>query len=153
MDQIKTDDPKKEAKAFLEKMKLQGYSLELSMESLMENIEPILESSLFLYLRNKQPQSNDTKGYQHQEHLESGLEAYVGEILCQKYNGKWEGTFSSSGFLLNFYSVGLQFGSYHVRLSHYLSYRLTHGKKEQGTFAEYMDRILHSIQARKTLEP
>lgn len=46
MNQKKTDDPKRKAKAFLEEMKLHGYSLELSMENLMENIESILESSL-----------------------------------------------------------------------------------------------------------
>ena len=135
----------------MQEMESHGYSLEFSLENLMENIEPILESSLFSYLKNNHSQPTDPKEKQYQEHLESGLEAYVGEILCQKYNGKWEGVFSSNGFLMNFYSVGLQFGNYHVRLSHYFSYRLSHGKKDQGTFTEYLDRILPSIQTREKL--
>lgn len=146
-----TDDPKKIADAFVQEMERFGYVLDYSLKSLTQEVDRLLESPLFQSMADGANQRIDRKTLDDAQRLEAGIEAYVGETLCRLFDGEWGGGFYSSGFGINFYSSWVQFGDFSVRLSHFLAYRIAHGKQEEGTFGSYLDRILPSINARREL--
>ena len=131
----------KTAEDFSRKMKFFFIKLDFSQRSLESEIDKILNSKVIIFggkwhftLRNQ-----------------AALEAYIGETLCRLYNGSWAGEFDSTSPTSNYYYSYIEFGSYILYPSHFLSHRISNGEKSEGTFRNYIEKIIPKIQARKSV--
>jgi hypothetical protein len=142
------DVPPRVAEGFVEFMTKHGYDLSLDLACLQGTIESIIELDLF----------RDRSGSRHGFEVgsagitydaETGLSVYIGEVLARTFDGVWTGHCApTSG--LNFYTLKLSFGDYKASPSWWPAYRISNGPSE-GTFEEWLQAVLPSIQARRDL--
>lgn len=132
---------KQTAENFSRKMKFLFFKLDFSQKSLELEIDKLLRSKFILF-----------GGKWHFTwRNEAGLEAYVGETLCRLYNGHWSGEFDYKNPAGNFYCSLIEFGEYQFRPSHFLGYRISNGENSEGTFKDYIEKIIPKIQARENV--
>ncbi len=122
----------KTAEAFAKKMKSIGFNCDFSKDSLMTQIDSILNSNK-VCLGGEKPECWEN---------EVGLEAYIGETLLRLYEGNWQGTFDSKSPSDNFYFSFVKFDEYDFYPSHFIGYKVINGEKAEGTFNEYISRVL-----------
>lgn len=127
------------AESFACHMKKLGFDCDFSLQSLLNDIDLILNSPEVSF--------ND-EGTAGLNNL-AGIEAYIGETLKRLYHGEWCGKFILHTPESNFYTSYLSFGEYKFYPARFLTYRLTHGEDVQGTFATYLQRILPLIRGEK----
>jgi hypothetical protein len=132
------DDPTYSATLFADQMNARGYALDFSLKSLVEEIEKLFESTLFLNHENPAQWID-----------EASLEAYIGETLCRLFDGKWQGEFRQDNPGPNFYASFVSFGEFQFYPSHFIAYRISNGKESIGTFTAYLERILPLIKRRE----
>ncbi|WP_299673461.1 hypothetical protein [uncultured Tenacibaculum sp.] len=121
----KQDNPKKVAKIVSEKYNQKGYVLDFSIESLENEIDNILEKEI--------PQN-----WIESAKLESELTAYIGETICQLLNANWKGEYYLKNSAMNFYTCKIEKNGFEFRPSHFISYYLSNGKQNEGSFKEYL---------------
>lgn len=104
-----------------------GFKFDFSLESLEKEVDRFLE------------QNSNLSEYV-QTIIESLLTAYVGETICRLYNGKWCGEFcdplNETGS--NYYLSWIEIGEFKYKPSQFLGYYLKNGKKNEGSFYDYL---------------
>ena len=123
------------ASVFAKNMKSLGFNCDFSLRSLLHDVDKILNSV------ERSPEVCEKSDI----HYLAGIEAYIGETLRRLYNGTWQGKFIIDTPESNFYSSYLQFGDYKFYPARFLTYRLTHGAYQEGTYATYLQRILPKL--------
>lgn len=138
--------PPKVAAAFMELMAGYGHKLSADVTCLRAKADRVVELELF----NRDHRTRFDGGLPGTSFdLESGLSAYIGETLIKAHDGLWTGFFApTSG--MNFYTAKISFGGYDLYPSHWPAYRISNGPTELS-FAEWLDDVLPSIQAREDL--
>ena len=70
--------------------------------------------------------------------LECELTAYIGETICQIFNAKWKGEYSSENWGQNYYTCKIEKDGFEFGPSHFIGYYLSNGKVNEGSFKEYL---------------
>ena len=122
---LKGDDPRQVAEKASRKYLDKGYNLDFSLKSLENEIDKILETE-------------KTKDSKKLEILESELTAYIGETLCRIFNCKWKGEFYFENSGMNFYTCMIEKNGFEFGPSHFIGYYLNNGKKNEGSFKDYL---------------
>ena len=134
---MKNDIERETAIKFSKDMIEIGFDLDFSIDSL-SLIDEILDSNQVCF-------SDDSKtGWSNQ----AGLEAYVGETLVRCYSGRWAGEFNAVNPGPNFYCSHISIGDYDHYPSHFLGYRISNGKSYEGTYSEYLKKIIPFCERR-----
>ena len=136
---IKSTLQEQTAESFACHMKNLGFDCDFSLQSLLNDIDLILNSSEVSF------KGEGTAGLNNL----AGIEAYIGETLKRLYHGEWHGKFVLHTPESNFYTSYLSFGEYKFYPARFLTYRLTHGEDVEGTFATYLQRTLPLIRSEK----
>ena len=127
IDSTKTDNPTKIAQLFAKEYSEKGYKLDFSLESLTNEIDKILENY------------SDLEGNERYT-IEAELTAYIGESICEIFNGKWKGLYygplNPNG--VNFYTCKIKVEEFEFAPSHFVEYYFSNGKLEEGSFKNYL---------------
>ena len=123
-------DPVEVAEYFAEFQFKNGYHFDFSLRSLEEDVDKYLESL-------------DLKEEREEDNIECYLTAYIGETICRLYNGIWKGEYQPPHTTRgsNYYLCYIMIVNYKYWPSHFISYRLNHGRdgeNGEGTFKEYL---------------
>lgn len=119
-------NPKEVAEIVSEKYLDKGYKLDFSLRSLEVEIDKILENET-------------SKDVVDSWELESELTAYFGESLCRIFKTVWKGRYYLDNSGMNFYTCKIAKNGFEFGPSHFISYYLSNGKKNEGTFKDFLD--------------
>jgi len=134
------DDPTKIADIFAKQMFKEGYAFDYSLESLEIEIDKFLLKYSFRKGKNGIYDKIFKTRYWKRHQVETYLTAYIGVTLIKLYGGKWIGGFygPENPFGSNFHTSIILIKNYQFNPNHFISYYLSNGKKEEGTFYEYL---------------
>lgn len=129
------------AREFAAAQRAAGFRLDFTLDSLKSEVDRLIEASILQPLQSR-------LWTEQEEHCGTGLTAYTGETLCRLHDGVWGGSFSRTQTIGNWYCSYILFGEYRYSPAAYFLYRFSNGPKD-GTFSQYLERVLPLIQARK----
>jgi len=119
------DNPKDIAEIVSRKYLEKGYDLDFSLKSLENEIDKILENEI-------------SENCIESANLESELTAYFGETLCRVFDTKWKGEYYSENNGINYYTSKIEKNGFEFGPSHFISYYLSNGKENEGSFKDYL---------------
>ncbi len=117
-----------------------GYDLYYTKDSILENVDSILNDERIFPPEHKELSSCNV----------AALGAYIGQSLIRLYGGSWLGMFSDTSPGANFYTSKIKIGEYEYNPSRYLGYRLSNGEEREGSFRSHIERIFIKIESQNT---
>ena len=133
--------PTRVAESFVGWMASRGVTLGFDRVSLERDFELALEKRFFR--SNKPVLQIDEKRYD----LETGAACFFGEALRQQYSGQWFGELGTNSGV-NYYLVRIRFGDYVFNPFSWVGYRLTNGRRSEGTVEECLRAVTPSMKDR-----
>ncbi|MDJ0840291.1 MAG: hypothetical protein QNK37_27525 [Acidobacteriota bacterium] len=132
--------PPRVAAAFAELMRLHGYNLDFSLETLGKDFDNLLANKDLHHVRVR------LRGYVSEAvfDFETSAGCYLGQVLSRSYAGRWCGHCSPATGV-SFYTLWLQFGEYRFFPIIYVAYRTGNGVESTGSVGSLLSALEPSM--------